>query len=52
MKTGIYMIRNKVNNKAYIGQAVDIDKRWGEHIKELNNNKKYCNYHLQNAWNK
>lgn len=52
MKTGIYMIRNKVNNKAYIGQAVDIDRRWSEHIIELNNNQKYCNPHLQNAWNK
>ena len=52
MKTGIYMIRNKVNNKAYIGQAIDIYARWEQHIRELNNNLKYCNPHLQNAWNK
>ena len=46
------MIRNKVNNKAYIGQAIDIYARWEQHIRELNNNLKYCNPHLQNAWNK
>lgn len=51
MKTGIYMIRNKVNNKAYIGQAVDIDVRWATHINELNGNK-HINRYLQNAWNK
>lgn len=26
---GIYMIRNKVNNKIYIGQSVDVGARWG-----------------------
>ena len=51
MKTGIYMIRNKINDKKYIGQAVDIDKRWREHISELNGNK-HSNQYLQNSWNK
>lgn len=30
---GIYKITNKENGKAYVGQAVDIRKRWIEHIK-------------------
>jgi len=28
---GIYIIRNLVNNKVYIGQSIDIKRRWGEH---------------------
>lgn len=48
---GIYKITNLVNNKVYIGQAIDIDKRWYEHINDLKNNK-HINKHLQRAWNK
>lgn len=29
--TGIYKIENLVNHKCYIGQAVDISKRWRRH---------------------
>ena len=32
MKCGIYKITNKLNGKIYIGQSVDIKKRWREHI--------------------
>ena len=28
---GIYKITNKINGHAYIGQSVDIDRRWNEH---------------------
>ena len=49
MTCGIYMIQNKVNNKIYIGQAVDIKKRWGEHRKELRGGY-HSNRHLQNSW--
>ena len=28
---GIYKITNLVNEKVYIGQAQDIEKRWREH---------------------
>ncbi len=49
---GIYMIRNKVNNNVYIGQAVDIYYRWKwGHINYLNKNI-HSNEHLQRAWNK
>ena len=30
---GIYKITNQVTGECYVGQAVDIDKRWKEHIK-------------------
>jgi len=31
--TGIYKITNLIDNKCYIGQAVDIKTRWSEHCK-------------------
>ena len=30
----IYKITNKVNGHSYIGQSVDIEKRWKSHKKE------------------
>ena len=48
---GIYCIKNLVNNKVYIGQSIDIDKRWYTHKSELNRNA-HKNKKLQNAWNK
>lgn len=32
-KTGIYKITNTIDGKVYIGQAVNIKNRWGDHIK-------------------
>lgn len=29
---GIYKITNNINNKIYIGQSVDIERRWKQHI--------------------
>lgn len=29
---GIYKITNKINGKVYIGQSIDIERRWKEHI--------------------
>jgi len=51
MKAGIYIIRNTVSGKIYIGSAVDIAKRLYEHVWAL---RKGChfNIHLQRAWNK
>lgn len=51
IKTGIYLILNTVNNKVYIGSAVDIKKRWRDHKWHLKENKHH-NSHLQLAWNK
>lgn len=31
MTQGIYLINNNVNNKAYVGQSKDIEKRWSDH---------------------
>ena len=28
---GIYKITNKLNNKCYIGQSIDIEQRWKQH---------------------
>lgn len=48
---GIYKITNKINNKIYIGQSIDIDRRKSDHIRDLNKNKNH-NSHFQNSWNK
>lgn len=40
---GIYRIKNKINNKIYIGQSIDIEKRWGEH-------KRACNYNNEHTF--
>ena len=51
MGCGVYLIRNVVNQKVYVGSAVSIQTRWGRHIKLLNSGR-HCNPKLQNAWNK
>lgn len=48
---GIYQIRNIVNNKVYIGSAIDVKGRWDRHKSLLNRNKHHSK-HLQFAWNK
>jgi hypothetical protein len=32
-KCGIYKITNTLDNKSYIGQSVDVYKRWCDHCK-------------------
>jgi group I intron endonuclease len=52
-QSGIYCIRNKVNNKVYIGKAKCIYKRIRQHINNLNKkNRDDENDHLINAWHK
>lgn len=48
---GIYIIRNLINNKVYVGQTKNVYKRLVHHKHELNNNK-HSNSHLQRAINK
>ena len=51
-KSGIYCIRNKVNNKVYIGKAKCIYRRIRQHINLLNKRSKDENEHFINAWHK
>jgi group I intron endonuclease len=51
MKSGIYLIKNIINNKVYIGSAVNVEKRWKEH-KNLLKEGKHHSKHLQCAWDK
>lgn len=36
MTCGIYMIKNKIDGKMYVGQAVDIERRWKQHCRGHN----------------
>ena len=48
---GVYKITNQVNGKIYVGSSNNINNRWNQHKKALNN-KSHGNLYLQNAWNK
>ena len=48
---GIYKIYNNLDNKVYIGQTKNLEKRFSQHIDHLRRNKHFNN-HLQNAYNK
>jgi group I intron endonuclease len=49
MTAGIYIIKNTLANKVYVGSSKDIEKRFVQHKYQL---KKGCHhsYKLQNAW--
>ena len=47
---GIYKIYNNLDNKVYIGQTKNLEKRFSQHIDHLRRNKHFNN-HLQNAYN-
>ena len=50
MISGIYKITNKVNGKVYIGQSVDIERRWKEHRQRpFNSNSQQYNSPLYRA---
>lgn len=48
---GIYKITNKINGKIYVGQSIDIQRRFWQHKNELNKGTHHSE-HLQNSWNK
>jgi group I intron endonuclease len=50
-ESGIYIIRNTVNSKTYIGSAVNIRLRRNRHVSHLNGNIHHCKQ-LQNFVNK
>ena len=50
-KSGVYVIKNTINNKIYIGSAVNIYQRIKDHIKCLKSNS-HKNSLLQNHFNK
>jgi len=49
---GIYCIENMVDGKKYIGQSINIYKRWKSHIYDLKKDGGAASPYLQNAWNK
>lgn len=51
MTVGIYKIEGINNNKPYIGSSNNIERRWNEHIRQLNKGEHHS-IKLQRAWNK
>lgn len=51
MKKGIYIIKNKVNNKVYIGQSKNLGQRYASHIRRIKT-KTHYNEILQRAFEK
>lgn len=50
MVCGIYMIKNKNTGQLYIGQSIDIKKRWYKHI--MYGKYEYCHTYIDRAINK
>jgi group I intron endonuclease len=50
-KSGIYIIKTKVNNRFYIGSAINLYSRMHTHLTHLKQNK-HCNLKLQRFVNK
>lgn len=48
-KSGVYIIKNKINKKIYIGSSANILERWCQHKCKLNK-ESHGNKHLQRAW--
>jgi group I intron endonuclease len=48
---GIYMIKNKINNKIYIGSSININNRWNQHKSSLLRGVHKSRY-FQNSYNK
>ena len=51
MGSGIYQIWNRMSAKRYIGSAVNIAKRWRDHLGDLRRGR-HCNRHLQASFDK
>lgn len=51
MTCGIYEIVNRVNGKRYVGQSLNIEKRWSYHRQDLTRGNHHSAY-LQRSWDK
>lgn len=51
MTCGIYVITNQVTNNRYVGQSNDCERRFYDHLYELDSGD-HWNRHLQNSYNK
>lgn len=51
MNSGIYRIRNTLDDKCYVGSTADFKRRSKEHFRELKRDT-HCNIKLQRAYNK
>lgn len=51
MKSGIYQIKNSLNQKVYVGSAKDFDKRWKKHFSDLEKGTHHS-IKLQRSYNK
>jgi group I intron endonuclease len=49
--SGIYIIKNTIDERVYVGSAVSLSHRKGTHFYQLKNNK-HANKHLQNFYKK
>lgn len=50
-ESGVYVIRNVVNGKVYVGSSIDVQKRYREHFGALRRGDHRCEG-LQRAWQK
>ena len=51
MNSGIYLIKNMINGKGYVGSTVNLTNRKYQHFSQLKNNKHHSP-HLQSSANK
>lgn len=51
MVCGVYVIRNRVDGKVYVGSAVNVRKRWNSHRSDLRRGDHHA-LRLQRAWSK
>ena len=49
MASGVYCIKNKVSGKVYVGESIDIRRRWDSHRADLEKGDHY-NEILRSAW--
>lgn|GEM_PF-1070752 len=51
LNTGIYQITNIKNGRRYVGSAVNISKRWREHLRQLEAGNHHSRF-MQRCWDK